>query len=65
MGWECSLEDFTGIPWKYQSGLDWSSFQTLRDTTKKHTCVSVGLEEDALNQARWREGVGEIAVRVG
>ena len=27
---------------------------------------SVGLEkEDALNQARWRVGVGEIAVRVG
>ena len=27
---------------------------------------SVGLEkEDALNRARWRVGVGEIAVRVG
>ena len=27
---------------------------------------SVGLEmEDALNQAKWRVGVGEIAVRVG
>ena len=27
---------------------------------------SVGLEkEDALNRARWRMGVGEIAVRVG
>ena len=27
---------------------------------------SVGLEtEDALNQVRWRVGVGEIAVRVG
>ena len=27
---------------------------------------SVGLEEgDALNRARWRAGVGEIAVRVG
>ena len=27
---------------------------------------SVGLEkEDALNRARWRLGVGEIAVRVG
>ena len=27
---------------------------------------SVGLEkEDALNQARWRVGVGEIAVSVG
>ena len=27
---------------------------------------SVGLEkEDTLNQARWRVGVGEIAVRVG
>ena len=27
---------------------------------------SVGLEkEDAMNQARWRVGVGEIAVRVG
>ena len=27
---------------------------------------SVGLEkEDALNQARWRVGVGEIAIRVG
>ena len=27
---------------------------------------SVGLEkEDALNQARWKVGVGEIAVRVG
>ena len=27
---------------------------------------SVGLEkEDALNQARWRVGVGEIAVRMG
>ena len=24
-----------------------------------------GLEKDALNQARWRVGVGEIAVRVG
>ena len=26
---------------------------------------SVGLEEDAMNQARWRVGVGEIVVRVG
>ena len=27
---------------------------------------NVGLEkEDALNQARWKVGVGEIAVRVG
>ena len=27
---------------------------------------SVGLEkEDALNQARWRVGIGEIAIRVG
>ena len=26
---------------------------------------SVDLEEDALNQARWRVEVGEIAVRVG
>ena len=27
---------------------------------------SIGLEkENALNQARWRVGVGEIAVRVG
>ena len=27
---------------------------------------SVGLEkEDAINRARWRVGVGEIAVRVG
>ena len=26
---------------------------------------SVGLEKDALNRARWRVGVGEIAVRVG
>ena len=27
---------------------------------------SVGLEKvDAMNQARWRVGVGEIAVRVG
>ena len=26
---------------------------------------SVGLEEDALNQARWRVGVGKIAIRVG
>ena len=27
---------------------------------------SVGLErEDALNRARWRVGVGEIAIRVG
>ena len=25
---------------------------------------SVGLEEDAMNRARWRVGVGEIAVRV-
>ena len=26
---------------------------------------SVGLEEDAMNQVRWRVGVGEIAVKVG
>ena len=26
---------------------------------------SIVLEEDVLNQARWRVGVGEIAVRVG
>ena len=26
---------------------------------------SVGLKEDALNRARWRVGVGEIAGRVG
>ena len=26
---------------------------------------NVGLEKDALNRARWRMGVGEIAVRVG
>ena len=26
---------------------------------------SVGVEEDALNRARWRVGVGESAVRVG
>ena len=26
---------------------------------------SVGLKEDALNQAKWRVGVGEIADRVG
>ena len=26
--------------------------------------MSLGLEEDALNQARWSVGVGEIAVRV-
>ena len=26
---------------------------------------SVGLEEDALNRARWRVGVGEIVVTVG
>ena len=26
---------------------------------------SVGLEEDAMNRARWRVGVGEIAVRWG
>ena len=25
---------------------------------------SVGLEKDAMNRARWRAGVGEIAVRV-
>ena len=26
---------------------------------------SVGLKEDAMNQVRWRVGVGEIALRVG
>ena len=26
---------------------------------------SVGLEEDAMNRARWRVGVEQIAVRVG
>ena len=26
---------------------------------------SVGLKKDALNRARWRVGVGEIAARVG
>ena len=26
---------------------------------------SVSLEKDAMNRARWRVGVGEIAVRVG
>ena len=26
---------------------------------------SVGLEEDAINRARWRVGVGEISVRMG
>ena len=32
----------------------------------KKESKSVGLEkEDALNRARWRVGVGEIAVRVG
>ena len=29
-------------------------------------CKSVGLvKEDAINQARWRVGVGDVAVRVG
>ena len=31
----------------------------------KKDSKSVGLEEDAMNSARWRVGVGEIAVRVG
>ena len=26
---------------------------------------SVGLEKDAMSRARWRVGVGEIAIRVG
>ena len=34
-------------------------------TQVEKDCKSVGLEEDALNRARWRLGVGEIAVRVG
>ena len=33
--------------------------------TQVEESKSVGLEEDALNRARWRVGVGEIAVRVG
>ena len=33
--------------------------------TQVEKCKSVGLEEDAMNRARWRVGVGEIAVRVG
>ena len=35
-------------------------------TQLKKECKSVGLEkEDPLNRARWKVGVGEIAVRVG
>ena len=35
-------------------------------TQVENESESVGLEkEDALNRARWRVGVGEIAVRVG
>ena len=33
--------------------------------TKEDVSKSVSLEEDALNSAKWRVGVGEIAVRVG
>ena len=51
----------------------WSEGQKEARTTKEDVKMqvekeskSVGLEkEDALNRARWRMGVGEIAVRVG
>ena len=35
------------------------------ETKMEEESKSVGLEENALNRARWREGVGEIVVRVG
>ena len=39
--------------------------KTRKMQVKKES-KSVGLEkEDALNRARWRVGIGEIAVRVG
>ena len=40
--------------------------EDMEDTSGEEELKSVGLEkEDALNRARWREGVGEIAVKVG
>ena len=42
-------------------------FQTVTLAVIKNVTIKkVGLEkEDAMNWARWRVGVGEIAVRVG
>ena len=37
--------------------------EDIEDTCGEES-TTVGLEEDAMNQARWRMGVGEIAVRV-
>ena len=37
----------------------------LRKMQVEKESRSVGLKEDALNQARWRVGVGEIVARVG
>ena len=34
-------------------------------TQVEKDCQNVGLEKDAMNRARWRVGVGEIAFRVG
>ena len=50
----------------------WSKGQEEARTTKEDVEdasgegeQSAGLEEDAMNRARWRVGVGEIAVGVG
>ena len=62
--------------WRYESSLvkSWGEGQEEARTTKEEVedasgeglSRSVSLEkEDAMNRARWRVGVGEIAVRVG
>ena len=43
-----------------------TKFQYFWKTQEEKESKSVGLEkEDAMNRARWRVGVGEIAVRLG
>ena len=62
-----------GMFWEKSRSLKWRARGSEDDQAKKmwkaqveKESKSVGLEkEDAMNQARWRVGVGEIAVRMG
>ena len=52
--------------WSYKEQEEAKTTKDVEDASGKGEQECFGLEkEDAMNQARWRVGVGEIAVRVG
>ena len=64
-GWWARFEKSVGV-WSEGQEEARMTKEDMEHTSGEEELKSVGLEkEDALNRARWREGVGEIDVKVG